>query len=151
MNTSKYPSLSARRCSSVCSSVMATKRDAQSFTPAASTRRRAAAAIALGSMVVPDLLATMKRDVAGLSRTSRTATGSVESSMRNRGPTSSRPKSRWKTSGARLEPPMPNSTMSVNAPARTRCAKASTWETSRWTNSTAPSQPRRFAMAVFTA
>ena len=65
-------------------------------------------------MVEPDLLATTKSTPRVSPMAARTASGSTESSMQKRGKPGATPTTREMTSGARLEPPMPSSSTSVN-------------------------------------
>src|SRR5437764_11241367 len=67
------------------------------------------------SVVSPDFEATMKRVVGSLirDRTPRIVAGSVVSRTCNRGCPRTTPKVLRRTSGHRLEPPMPSSTTSV--------------------------------------
>ena len=73
---------------------------------------------AFGSVVEPDLLLTQKmvRADSAHSRKPRTASGWVESRIRSSSPSRVAPlapKMRLKTSGARLEPPMPSTAARV--------------------------------------
>src|SRR5260370_42609403 len=78
----------------------------------------------VGSSVVPDLLETMNRLFAGLIFASAafTCAGSVESSTWRRGKLGTWPKVLVRTSGQRLDPPMPSKSMSVKASLRISAA-----------------------------
>ncbi len=77
-------------------------------------------------MVEPDLLAMTKSTPRVSPIAARTASGSTESSMRKRGKPGATPTTREMTSGARLEPPMPSSSTSVNPAVWTDPANART-------------------------
>src|SRR5260370_39964004 len=83
----------------------------------------------LGSSVVPDLLETMNRVVARLifCSVAFTCAGSVESSMCRRGKPLICPKVLARTSGQRLEPPMPRSRMSLKLSFLISSARHSNW------------------------
>src|SRR5712691_8848166 len=103
-----------------------------------------------GSRVVPDLLDTMKRVLAGssLRSTLRIWAGSVESSTCSSGKPAPRPKVIRSTSGQRLEPPIPRSRTWSKPPVR-----ASSWARLRRSScaissSGSPSQPSHEVSSV---
>ena len=119
---------------------------------AASIRAQASARKASGSVVVPDLLATMK-SVASGSRSSTaaaTAAGSVESRTRSESQSSSAPNVFASTSGPRLLPPMPATIAVVNPASRVPSPKPSraAIRSVKWAG--ASSQPSRSEMACWT-
>ena len=110
--TFRKPSRWACLSRSVPGSVMATKRLPAWPPRRLRVRSRKWARSAAGSMVVPDLDATMKSvRRRSISRSSeRICAGTVESRTWSTGWPGTRPKVRAKTSGQRLEPPMPSTT-----------------------------------------
>ena len=110
---------------SIPGSVMATKRRAASAGPrTAATRSKKYCWKALGSSVLPDLLATITSVRSRSTRPSSAATcdGTVESRTCSSGAPGWRPKVRASTSGHRLEPPMPSSSACVKPSRRTPAA-----------------------------
>ncbi len=81
----------------------------------------------LGSSVLPDLLDTRNKVRLGSMRRSKSAicAGSVESSTWSFGKPGFEPKVWPSTSGPRLDPPMPNSSASLNPARFTSSAKSS--------------------------
>ena len=95
------------------------------------------------SIVPPDFDETMNSVVprSSASRTARISSGCVESSTCRR--TLPSPNERRKTSGPRLEPPMPSSTASVMPASRTSAANARRSSASADSRSAMSSQPSR--------
>ena len=95
------------------------------------------------SIVPPDFDETMNSVVprSRASRTARISSGCVESSTCRR--TAPSPNERRKTSGPRLEPPMPSSTASVMPASRTSAANARRSSASADSRSAMSSQPSR--------
>ena len=150
MKTSRKPSALARRASSVPSSVIATKWSAQRGTDD-SRRARKCAASEFGSIVVPDLLASRYNVCSGGVAAARTAAGSVESSMCSAGHPGATPITARRTSGARLEPPMPSSTTCVKPSRRTPEANVRSRSSESAINAGELSQPRRLAIFCWVA
>src|SRR5476649_1173332 len=119
--------------------------------PASSSCCRKWAASELGSIVVPDLLASTYSVRSGGVTTARTAAGSVESSMWKRGQPSATPITARSTSGARLDPPIPSRTTSVNPSALMRSANAVSRSRESAISIGERIQPKRSAMAFWTS
>ena len=120
-------------------SVIATKCDGSGW------RARNDASSALGSIVPPDLEETMKSVVATsiAPATASISSGSVESSTCSRNAPAAGGAERRNTSGARLDPPIPSRTTSVNPAARTSATNACRDGRSSSSLSAIVSQPRR--------
>src|SRR5712692_4474369 len=101
----------------------------------------------LGSSVLPDLLETMKSVFARSTffSTLLICAGSVESSMCRRGKPGVCPKVSANTSGQRLDPPMPSSKMSENAPLLTSSANFFSLAALASCSSAMPSHPNQLA------
>src|ERR1035441_1608001 len=97
----------------------------------------------LGSSVLPDLLETIKRVVARLIffSTSRICAGSVESRMCKRGKPEVCGYVNARTSGQRLEPPIPSSKLSETPAFLTSFAKLTNVAALASCSSTMPSHP----------
>ncbi len=89
--------------------------------------------------------------VSGGVAAARTAAGSVESIMRKRGDPAATPRTARITSGARLDPPMPSSTTSVNPSSLTASANAMMRSTCPAISAGDRIHPSRLAIFCWTA
>src|ERR1035441_173069 len=105
----------------------------------------------LGSRVLPDLLETIKRVVARLIffSTLRICAGSVESRMCKRGKPSVCGYVNARTSGQRLDPPIPSSKISENPAPFTSFAKLANVAELASCSSTMPSHPSHLDSSSF--
>ncbi len=125
------------------------KRDPASCAPtAASTRAKKYCFSTSGSSVLPDLLDTMNSVRAGsiLLSMVRICAGSVELRTRSSGLPGCRPKVSARTSGPRLDPPMPRRTMWEKFCCRISAARLESAPMRSRSCATMPSQPEPFRL-----
>ena len=150
-NTRRIPSSRASRSNAEPWSVIAVKRRPGSGTPASSRRARKYRYWESVSIVRPDLLETRKnvRSSRCVVSAVRMDPGSVESRTSRVGAPGDGAITSARTSGARLEPPIPRSSTRVNPSDRISVANAVSSPILSWSHRGESSHPRRLAMVFW--